>query len=310
MIRAAALLLLAALSAFAGTALYTALKTASAPEALLPVASDFSPFCTDTDPFRYRSDERYGRAFRRLGGDRDNDYLPVTINVNESLPGHYRSVIEDTLYLQLFLMGTVSFLTLLPQSVTSWDVEELQNKSLSTRWFEHVSTPPVWDNDNWTINYIGHPVSGGWYYTMARNDGMSIGESAAFSALMSTFFWEYGYEAVAEIPSIQDLIVTPLFGSFLGEGMYTLEGKLDRNGGSLWGSKTAGNIGYFFLNPIGTTAQGIKNLLNALHVDANVTMRVQTYPRADRGVPFRLTTPPVDSLHPQERDFGFVITFQ
>ncbi|MFZ2890098.1 DUF3943 domain-containing protein, partial [Sulfuricurvum sp.] len=53
---------------------------------------------------------------------------------------------------------------------------------------------------------------------MARNDGLSIGESAAFSTLMSTFFWEYGYEAFAEVPSIQDLIFTPLVGSLFGEG--------------------------------------------------------------------------------------------
>lgn len=310
MVRAAAFLFLAALNIVADTALYTTLKTVSVSEVYRPVTFDFSPFFTHPDPFCCRSDERYREPFGRLDGDRNKDYLPVTINVNDSLPGHYRTVIGDTLYLQLFLMGSVSFLTLLPQSVTSWNVEELRDKSLSARWFEHVSTPPVWDNDNWMINYIGHPVSGGWYYTMARNDGMSIGESAAFSTLMSTFFWEYGYEAVAEIPSIQDLIFTPLLGSFVGEGMYTLEGKLDRNDGTLFGSKTVGNIGYFFLNPIGMMAQGIKNILHSLHIDANVTMTIQTYPRADRGVPCPFIAPSENSIQVQERDFGFILMFR
>ena len=82
------------------------------------------------------------------------------------------------------------------------------------------------------INYLGHPISGAVYYVMARNDGLNPFESFIFSTLMSSFFWEYGYEAFAEIPSMQDLVSTPIVGAFMGEYMHYLEGVLDENGGS------------------------------------------------------------------------------
>jgi hypothetical protein len=198
----------------------------------------------------------------------------------------------------------------MPESITNWNTEKLQEQSLYERWDEHISTTPVWDNDDWVINYIGHPVSGAFYYTMARNDGMSIGESAAFSALMSTFFWEYGYEAFAEVPSIQDLIVTPLFGSIFGEGMFMLEKKLDQRGGVVFGSTTLGNIGYFLLDPMGSIADWMRNTLILLNLEPEVTMTFRTYPQGGAWQPFHLTPFPENSTDVREREYGFVITFQ
>ncbi len=307
MFHRAIFLFLAAITVSADSTLYDALKTNPSSEVQKPAIFDFSSFSHDEglspNRYQYPMDEHFTEQFN---GDQGKDYLPQTFNINEELPYHYRKVIEDTVYLQLLLLSSVSFLTLLPQSMTSWDMEELQKKSLSERWFEHVSTPPVWDHDAWAVNYIGHPVSGAWYYTMARNDGMSIGESAAFSTLMSTFFWEYGYEAVSEVPSIQDLIVTPFLGSFLGEGMYILEGKLNANGGMVFGSKTIGAISYFFLDPIGNIAYVMKNILNTLHIDTDVIMTIQTYPLAQS----RTTAPHEDSMSYREREYGFKIIFQ
>lgn len=237
------------------------------------------------------------------------DYSPTFINVNEELPYHYKAVVEDSLYLQLIMLSSIGALALMPESVTSWERDELQKDSLSSRWKKNVSTRPVWDKDDWAINYIGHPVSGAWYYTMGRNDGLSIGESAAFSALMSTFVWEYGYEAFAEVPSIQDLIITPLFGSILGEGMYILEGKLDQQGGVVFGSRALGNVSYFFLDPLGSIADGMKNTLLFFRIDLDVTMSIQTYPKF-RVIPHHLTGEPTDSILYRDREIGFIITFQ
>jgi hypothetical protein len=89
---------------------------------------------------------------------------------------------------------------------------------------------------------------------------------------MSTFFWEYGYEAFAEIPSIQDLVSTPIVGAFMGEYMHYLELELDKQSGLLFGYQSLGNISYFFLDPMGRMAQGISEFL-----DLSVTMRFQTY---------------------------------
>jgi len=237
------------------------------------------------------------------------DYLPSFINVNEELPYCYKAVVEDSLYLQLIMLSSIGVLAIMPEEITNWNAAKFEEKSLSQRWKDHVSTKPVWDNDSWFINYIGHPVSGAWYYTMGRNDGLSIGESAALSALMSTFFWEYGYEAFAEVPSIQDLIFTPLFGSIMGEGMYILEGKLDQQGGVVFGSKSLGNVSYFLLDPLGSIADGMKNTLLFFRIDLDVTMSIQTYPQF-RVIPHHLTGEPSDSILYSDREIGFIITFR
>lgn len=238
------------------------------------------------------------------------DYLPVFINVNQTLSPSARDVIEDTVYMQVLMITSVGVLAMLPEGVTNWNRDKLRQQPLSERWFENVSRVPVWDNDDWKINYIGHPVAGAFYYTMARNDGMSIAGSAVFSALMSTFFWEYGYEAVAERPSIQDLFVTPLIGSILGEGMHFLQGKLDSRGGVLWGSRTMGNVGYFLLDPLGNIAGGIKELLQYANIAPEVTMTIHTYPYAGMTMPHAQTGTAEGAASFAGSGLGVIITFR
>ncbi len=235
----------------------------------------------------------------------DKDYVADHINVNEQMSAEYRLLVEDTAYTQVALIAGVGVLVLLPESISKWDLEELQKKSLSERWKEHVTTKPVWDQDDFAINYIGHPVSGAVYYAMARNDGLSIFESAAFSTVMSTFFWEYGYEAFAEIPSIQDLIFTPLIGSFLGEGMHILEKNLDKNEGVIWGSKGLGSFSYFWLDPMGNMAEGLGDFF-----DISVTMEFTNFPHQNDPSQFRFTNQGSDPVRFQDRDYGFIITLQ
>lgn len=293
--------------------LYDHLKTTSDLQKQ-PVPFDFSSESVSVEDTLSRHvqqgwiDTRLKEPFQRL--DTGKDYLPTSINLNEQLPARYKRVIEDSIYLQLLMLSSIGVLSAMPESITNWNTEKLQEQSLYERWDEHISTTPVWDNDDWVINYIGHPVSGAFYYTMARNDGMSIGESAAFSALMSTFFWEYGYEAFAEVPSIQDLIVTPLFGSIFGEGMFVLEKKLDQQGGVVFGSTTLGNIGYFLLDPLGSIADWMRNTLILLNLEPEVTMTFRTYPQGGAWKPFPLTPFPENSTDVREREYGFVITFQ
>ncbi len=301
----AVLLLSIAITASADNSLYNELKKSPS---LKQAPSLFDDGLRDS-LWQYQITESLEEQFHPINADEGKDYLPKYINVNEELPSRYKKLIEDSLYLQLLMLSSVGFLTLLPESITSWDMEELQKQTLAQRWFENVSSTPVWDNDDWIINYIGHPVSGAWYYTMARNDGMSIGESAAFSALMSTFFWEYGYESFAETPSIQDLIVTPLFGSILGEGMIVLQEKLDQKGGVIFGSRSLGNISYFLLDPLGNIAHGMRDVLKTFHIDLDVTMTIQTYPRARIVRQFPVLDPKEDSIRAREREIGFIITF-
>ena len=70
--------------------------------------------------------------------------------------------------------------------------------SLET-WWDNVKTPPVWDDDHWTTNYITHPYWGAAYYIRARERGFGKLASFGYSALLSTLF-EYGAEAFFEVP--------------------------------------------------------------------------------------------------------------
>ena len=261
------------------------------------------------DPFLEQWNKHYvqkllKRQFSLYNKNLESDYVVRDINVNEQMSGALRALTEDTVYTQIALISAVGVLVLLPESVSNWDLNELQKKSLGERWREHVTTKPVWDADSWVINYVGHPVFGAVYYTMARNDGMDIFESALFSTVMSTFFWEYGYEAFAEIPSIQDLIATPLVGSFIGEGLHTLEGQLDENEGKIWGFKALGSVSYFFLDPMGRIAGGLSNLL-----DVSVAMEFTTFSRYDDPSIFRHSNDQANPVRFQDRDYGFMLTF-
>ncbi len=190
------------------------------------------------------------RKFTPLQTSLKRDYTPQNLYLNDLLDAKGKKLFTDTVYLQVFMIGTVGFLYLLPPSITKWE-DTGEDTSLSQQWKDHVSAGPVWDEDDFAINYIGHPVSGAWYYMVARDDGYGPWESFFYSFVMSTFFWEYGYEAFAEIPSTQDIIFTPTLGALLGEGFYYMELQLDKQGGMLFGSRSMGNVAYFLLNPIG-----------------------------------------------------------
>ena len=221
---------------------------------------------------QYKKKALLEKKFISLDDNLYKDYIPYNINVNEELSAPARRVVEDTVYMQVFMLGTMGILLALPESVSKWDPSELEDKSLSERWKEHVKAGPVWDKDDFVINYIGHPVSGAWYYTMARNDGLNEFDSFLYSVFVSTCIWEYGYEAFAEVPSIQDLFATPIIGSLLGEYFHYLELKLDKNHGEIWGSSSLGSISYFFLDPIGKVTNELSQFF-----DVTVTMKIEAY---------------------------------
>lgn len=148
-------------------------------------------------------------------------------------------------------LATAGLMTLLPSSITNWDDEDRNLSNLGKKWWDNVSSGPVWDQDDHFLNYVMHPYFGGVYYTTARHSGFNEWESFLYSATMSTFFWEYGVEAFAEPPSIQDIIVTPIFGAAVGEWMLQTEAGIVSNGGEVMGSDTLGNVSLFLLNPVG-----------------------------------------------------------
>lgn len=146
-------------------------------------------------------------------------------------------------------LGVLGVLAILPESFTNWDKSEL--KQFHKKWWDNVSSGPVMDEDDFFLNYVTHPYFGGVYYIAARESGYNQWNSFVYSFLMSTFYWEYGIEAVAEVPSIQDIIVTPVGGWLYGEWAYHQKRSIVANDGLVWGSSGLGSTALFFLDPVG-----------------------------------------------------------
>jgi hypothetical protein len=189
------------------------------------------------------------------------------------------SINRQTGHLLIIGIGFMGILLNLPPSIVKWDEDEKIDPSrLFKKYFDNIKNGPVIDNDDWMINYIGHPVSGAWYYTMARDLGMSPTKSFLYSALMSTFFWEYGVEAFAEKPSVQDLIITPVLGAVIGEVFWQLNKKIISSG---YDHTILGNIAQFLMNPAGMTGNGIHYLFQKIGSNVEVSSTFKIVPRSN-----------------------------
>jgi hypothetical protein len=146
-------------------------------------------------------------------------------------------------------LASFGLLWIAPESVSKWDKDEIKEEGLTTKWKENVKAGPVWDQDDFVMNYVIHPWAGAVYYMTARGSGYKPWECATYSFLMSTFFWEYGIEAFAEIPSTQDLIITPIFGSMLGEGFFIAKRQIIKKDRRILKSKALGNTALFIMDP-------------------------------------------------------------
>jgi Domain of unknown function (DUF3943) len=104
----------------------------------------------------------------------------------------------------------------------------------------------VWDDNNFTVNQIGHPLQGGMYYSLARANGQGYLGSLAYTTLGS-IHWEYFMET--EPPAINDLITTRMGGAMIGEVCWRMAEYVS-------GESTGENTGWlrksgaFLINPI------------------------------------------------------------
>ena len=157
----------------------------------------------------------------------------------------------NTATLSSAFVGTLLVLECLPEDATSWNRAELQDVPLFKRWHNHViKKGPEWDHDKFYFNYILHPYAGASYFMAARSCGFNFWKSALYSSIVSTVGWEFGIEAFMERPSIQDLFVTPIVGSCIGEGFYHVKRWLVDNDYRLFGSPVLGSILAFLVDPV------------------------------------------------------------
>lgn len=157
----------------------------------------------------------------------------------------------NTTVLSTAFVGTLFVLECLPEDATAWNRAEIQDVPLFKRWHNHViKEGPEWDHDKFYFNYILHPYAGAAYFMAARSCGFNFWKSALYSSVVSTVGWEFGIEAFMERPSIQDLFVTPVVGSCIGEGFYRVKRWLVANDYRLFGSPVLGEILAFLVDPV------------------------------------------------------------
>jgi len=95
---------------------------------------------------------------------------------------------------------------------------------------------------------------------VARKSGYRQWDSFMYSALMSTFYWEYGIEAFAEIPSIQDLVITPVLGWVYGEWAFTTEMDIRADNDEVFGSSILGSTALILLDPVDSLSIGVNRI--------------------------------------------------
>ena len=158
--------------------------------------------------------------------------------------------INTAIYAGAFI-STLFVLECLPEDATAWNREEIQKDPFYTRWFNNIfKKGPEWDHDKFYFNYILHPYAGAVYFMAARTCGFNFWQSMLYAACISTIGWEFGIEACMERPSYQDIFITPLVGSLIGEGFYRLKRQIVDRDYEVLGTKIMGHLLAFFLDPV------------------------------------------------------------
>lgn len=204
--------------------------------------------------------------------------VPVAKKISNAYPPPYkdwrRLGYTSSMYVGASIIA-FGVLWVMPERATNWDKEEMRDKGIFWKWKQNVKAGPVLDKDDWVLNWITHPYCGGLYYMTARSSGLTVMESFGYSAVMSTFFWEYGIESFAEVPSVQDLIITPVVGSVVGEGFFYAKKSIVKHDKRILKSRALGITALFFMDPFNTILDGfgykdrVKTQMNIAPVGVN-----------------------------------------
>lgn len=184
----------------------------------------------------------------------DNTDIKSLYELPYSMTGNsydWKRLWVNTGVLSSAFVGTLLVLECLPEDATSWNRAELQDVPLFKRWHNHViKKGPEWDHDKFYFNYILHPYAGAVYFMSARSCGFNFWRSFLYCSIVSNVGWEFGIEAFMERPSIQDMFITPVVGSCIGEGFYHVKRHLVNNDYCILGSPILGGIIAWLVDPV------------------------------------------------------------
>lgn len=162
--------------------------------------------------------------------------------------GNKKQLWENTGGIVGGMLLATGVMMMLPDDVTNWTGNE--GNTIFTKWYNNVKKGPVHDKDGFLVNYILHPYSGAVYYMNARSAGYNAWQSLLYVTFVSNVVWEYGLEAFAEPPSLQDLLCTPTIGSLMGEGVYLAKRQIVANDYNILGSRAVGKVIVFVIDPV------------------------------------------------------------
>lgn len=172
---------------------------------------------------------------------------------SENRKPDWEGVFRDTSIIFGGQIAAVAITYVLPESFSGWSPEQ---KKAGAKKYARNFVNPVLDKDKFYVNYVLHPYWGATYYTRARERGLSRSYSLAYSALISALY-EFGTECIAEKPSIQDLIVTPVVGSLLGAYIFEpLRDSIKRKQEMRWYDHTV----LILTDPLGVISLGFEKL--------------------------------------------------
>lgn len=218
---------------------------------------------------------------------------------------NWKGLWTNTAVLSGAFISTLLVLECLPEEATAWNRAEIQSVPMFKRWFRNIfKRGPEWDHDNVVFNYFLHPYAGAVYFMAARTQGFSFGQSMLYSACISTIGWEFGIEAFMERPSYQDLVITPVVGSIIGEGFYRIKRHIVSHDYRLAGSPVLGNIVAFLVDPVNEVVDLFRG---------NKERRLHLGRKEDPGAPHRQDHSVQSSLMPSlvngAPGFSFTCTF-
>jgi hypothetical protein len=145
------------------------------------------------------------------------------------------------------MITTVVVLSFLPKDDTGW------NKPNFYGLKKNFTEGPSFDFDNFYFNYVAHPIDGSEFYLVARNRGLTWWQSFAYAAAVSTVF-EFLIESAYERASWQDLWITPVSGTVIGELRWQAKKALE-NPHTGKPSGTVNKILYVVVDPVDAILQ-------------------------------------------------------
>jgi hypothetical protein len=113
-------------------------------------------------------------------------------------------------------------------------------------WKRNLRDGFAFDNDSFTMNFIGHPFQGSQCFSGARSLGMSFWEAVPYT-FAGSLTWEMFGEATQ--PSTDDLIFTTTAGTFLGETMFRLSSQV-LDDSATGAGRAAREVAAFLIDPI------------------------------------------------------------